>query len=669
MTNLTISYFNNVSHTKQGMSLSFTDFLDKVRDGYWQDQILNYRTNKTQENKRALPLVTISGLFKERNNNSLITHSGLIAIDIDGLKNLNDVRELICCDNYFYATFVSCGGSGLCAIAKIDPKLHLESFHFLSKHLYEKYNIIEVDESCKDISRARFVSYDPDLFINKDAIKIKVKPYAKKKEDDSTYVFVESEFSEIVKSIIAEKVDVTANYGDWINIGFALAGKFGEQGRDYFHALSKLNPEYDKVKADQKYTHVLKSKRDPTVPIDFIYNLAKKQNIDIDAVDDKNIINQIKRFVSDKYKMKRNEISRNIEIDGKPITDIDLNTVFIECKTVVPKASKDLVKSVIFSEFTPCYNPFFLFLKDYQIKRPHGNIDKLINSIQTDTANHDLFIKKWLASLMASINGKHSPLVLVLVGGQNTGKTEWFRRLLPNELKAYYAEDKLDQGKDSEILMTKKLIIMDDEMGGKSKAESKTLNRLTSSQTFSIREPYGVVSVDLNRLAMLCGTTNYEGVLSDPTGNRRMLPIRVLSVDFELYNSINKTDLFYEVYHLYDQNPNIYNLTGDEIKLLNESTKEFEAPSQEQDMIMKFFRVPQQFEAFEYYTSTEILSTIKMKAQINLTTIMIGLRMKSLGFTKVSTKINGVPCYAWKVVTLFNLTTNLTTEKDEPIPF
>jgi hypothetical protein len=153
MTDLTISYFNNVSHTKQGMSLSFTDFLDKVRDGYWQDQILNYRTNKTQENKRALPLVTISGLFKERNNNSLITHSGLIAIDIDGLKNLNDVRELICCDNHFYATFVSCGGSGLCAIAKIDPKLHLESFHFLSKYLYEKYGIIEVEFANSGIER------------------------------------------------------------------------------------------------------------------------------------------------------------------------------------------------------------------------------------------------------------------------------------------------------------------------------------------------------------------------------------------------------------------------------------------------------------------------------------------------------------------------------------
>jgi len=658
-----ISYYPHAKEVKKGESLSISTFLERVKEGYWQDKVLYYRTNKTDDNKRKLPLVTVSGLFSQRNAESLTEHSGFIAIDIDGLKNTNDTREQICCDPYVYAVFVSCGGSGLCVLSIIDPKLHLESFDFLAKRFYDEYGIVEVDEKCKDVSRARFVSYDPDLYINSEAREVKVKAYPKRKCEPVSYVFVDSEFNSIIQSVVDRNLDLTYNYSDWINIGFALAGKFGENGRDYFHLLSSLNPEYDRIKCDKKYSHLLRTNRN-IIPIDFIYNLAKKENIEVKAVDDKNIINQIKRFISDNYKMQRNEISRNIEVDGKPITDIDLNTIFIECKTTIKKASKDLVKSVIFSDYTPTYNPFYLFLKDHQIKKPKGNIDKLIKSINTDTANYDMFIKKWLTSLMASVNGKHSPLVLVLVGGQNTGKTEWFRRLLPNELKAYYAEDKLDQGKDSEILMTKKLIIMDDEMGGKSKAESKTLNRLTSSQTFSIREPYGVVSVDLNRLAMLCGTTNYEGVLSDPTGNRRMLPIRVLSVDFELYNSINKTDLFYEIYHLYNENQDIYNLTGDEIKLLNESTREFEAPSQEQDMIMKFFRVPQQFEGFEYYTSTEILSTIKMKAQINLTTVMIGLRMKSLGFTKISTKINGVPCYAWKVVTLFNHTQEV--EKESP---
>jgi predicted P-loop ATPase len=659
MTDPTISYFNNVSHTKKGMSLTFSDFLEKVKDGFWQDQVLTYRNNKTDIHKKALPYVTISGLFKERNADSLTQHSGFIAIDIDGLKDLNHVREQICCDNHFYAVFVSCGGAGLCAIAKINPKLHLESFNYLNKYLYEKYNIIEVDEKCKDVSRARFVSYDPDLYINKDAEVVKVKAYTKKPKEQTSYVFVDSEFSDIIKNIIAQKIDVTADYGDWVNIGFALAGKFGENGRTYFHSLSELNPEYNQRKADEKYTHLLKTNRN-VIPIDFIYNLAKKENIEIQAVDEKNIVNQLKQFVSKNYNMKRNVISRNIEIDAIPLNDIDINSVFLNCKTFIPKANKELVKSVIFSEFTKSYNPFHDFLlKNIKIKGA-GSIEKLIQSIKTDTPNHDLFIKKWLASLMASINGKHSPLVLVLVGGQNTGKTEWFRRLLPDELKGYYAEDKLDQGKDSDILMTKKLIIMDDEMGGKSKAEAKMLNRLTSSQTFSIREPYGVVSVDLNRLAMLCGTTNIEGLLSDPTGNRRILPIRVLSIDHAMYNSINKTALFMEIYHLYNGGFN-YNLSSEEIALLNESTHEFKAVSQEEDMILKYFEIPTNENQAEYMSSTEILSYIKMRAQISLSPVMIGLRMKSLGFDRKAIRINNIPIYKWLVVTLSNPTTNPTT--------
>jgi predicted P-loop ATPase len=664
-----ISYFNNVAHVKNGMSLTFSEFLDKVKEGYWQDAVLKYRNDMTAANKKALPYVTISGLFKERNTESITTHSGYIAIDIDGIKNLNDVRAQLCCDPNFYAVFVSCGGAGLCAIAQIEPKLHLESFNYLSKYLYEKYGIIEVDEKCKDISRARFVSYDPDLFINKDAIQIKVKPYQKKKYEQKSYVFVESEFSNIVKSIVAEGKDVTEDYGDWINIGFALAGKFGEDGRDYFHAISAINPTYNQLKCDKKYTHLLQTKREPTISIDLIYNLAKKQNIEVKAIDEKNIVNQIKGFISKNYKMSRNEISRNIEINKTPISDIDLNSIFVNCKTFIDKSTKDLVRSVIFSEFTPSYNPFHEFLKDHQHRKPTGNIDKLIKSITTDTLNHGLFITKWLCSLMASINGKHSPLVLVLIGGQNTGKTEWFRRLLPDKLKAYYAEDKLDQGKDSDILMTKKLIIMDDEMGGKSKAESKMLNRLTSSQTFSIREPYGIVSVDLNRLAMLCGTTNLEGVLNDPTGNRRILPIRVLSIDFELYNSINKDDLFYEIYHRYNNDQNGYLLTGDEIKTLNSSTSEFEAVSPEQDMILKYFRVPGDFEPFRYVTTTEIMSVVKMGSQVTLSLVMIGLRMKKLGFNKVSTRIDGTPTGVWAVVDFQNLTTNLTTENNASTPF
>jgi len=81
----------------------------------------------------------------------------------------------------------------------------------------------------------------------------------------------------------------------------------------------------------------------------------------------------------------------------------------------------------------------------------------LIESIITDTKNHGKWITKWLVSVVASAYGNYSPLVLVLSGErQGTGKTHFFRYLLPKKLRYLFGESKMDNGKDDEILMTKK---------------------------------------------------------------------------------------------------------------------------------------------------------------------------------------------------------------------
>jgi predicted P-loop ATPase len=242
----------------------------------------------------------------------------------------------------------------------------------------------------------------------------------------------------------------------------------------------------------------------------------------------KSIVIEIKEFLSENYDLSYNLITRNLELSGKPVNDLDLNSIFVACKTVHSGANQKLVESILYSNFMRQYNPFLEFIEKYKNPELDGrNIKNLVASIKTDTLNHEMFIRKWLCALMASAHGQHSPLMLVLCGGQNTGKTEWFRRLLPDALIGYYAESKLDEGKDADILMTKKLIIMDDEMGGKSKKDEKNLKSRLSKQTLTLREPYGRVSVDLRRLAMLCGTTNDNQIINDPTGNRRILPINV----------------------------------------------------------------------------------------------------------------------------------------------
>lgn len=368
-----------------------------------------------------------------------------------------------------------------------------------------------------------------------------------------------------------------------------------------------------------------------------------------------NIVLDIKFYLQRNYNLRRNLISRNIEKDGDPIDDGILNSIFINIKTNYSKATKDLVTAIIFSDFIESYNPFLELIDKYKESPPQiktGHIDNLIKSIKTDTLNYEIFIRKWIVSLIATVNYQHSPLMLVLCGGQNTGKTEWFRRLLPKEFHKYYAESKLDAGKDDEILMTKKLIIMDDEMGGKSKLEQKKLKEMTSKQIFSIRAPYGRVSEELHRLAMLCGTTNDVEILNDPTGNRRILPVRVISIDHELFNGIDKDLLFYEAYLAFNSGES-FSLTNEDIQVLKDSSEEFKQSSTEEELVTKYYGVPDESTSQKVMvdrTNSEILSYIQTHSNTKLSQTKLGLILKQMGFVQKHVKVNNTTIRTYSVI-------------------
>ena len=69
----------------------------------------------------------------------------------------------------------------------------------------------------------------------------------------------------------------------------------------------------------------------------------------------------------------------------------------------------------------------------------------------------------------------------------------------------------------------------------------------------------------------------------------------------------------------------------------------------EEDMILKYFEIPSNENEAEFLSSTEILSYIKVRSQITLSPVMIGLRMKSIGFNRRMKKINNIPVYVWEV--------------------
>src|SRR5690606_33188450 len=200
-----------------------------------------------------------------------------------------------------------------------------------------------------------------------------------------------------------------------------------------------------------------------------------------------------------------------------------------------------------------------------------------------------------------------------------------------------FGESKMDNGKDDEILMTKKLIILDDEYGGKSKREEKKLKEITAKEFINVREPYGRVSVDLRRLSVFAGTSNDTQIISDPTGNRRIIPIHVLDIDQEKYNECNKEELWHELYALY-QSGYDYTVLREEIQQLNENTDMFNASTPEEELILTKLQVPKSEFTGEWMTATEVIKYLTIDTKYVFSNVRIGMLLTKHGFIKKKIK-------------------------------
>ena len=703
-------------------NIDFDDYLQKIKEGEFQDEVLAYRTGKLE--KLKLRGVTPSGVFSYRSSNNLIEHSGFIAIDIDSKdqtrKDFEALRNELIKDPYTSGLHDSVSGNGgMVVYVKIVSDKHYESFLALEKYYLDQYQII-IDKSCKDVSRFRFVSYDPETYINKKSRTWKT--YLKKTqvEPKSHYVFSNGDLDHVFQQISDKGIDLTNEYHEWYKIGGALENHFGGQkGLDLFHLVSQNSPKYNSQAVDDLYRIIEKRKADKIATIGTFLWLCKNAGIEIKTqrtehierlakvrrksvgssggaktndeakkdviktlelenisgddviqivdqvftlpenelkVKSNDVLADLKAFLKS-FDLKFNEITRNYELNGEPMTDRDYNSIYIKAiEQVDEKVTKDRLFSLIDSDNTASYSPFVEFINKYKHLQPQGNFNRLCECIsykQITYANGtkqevdqylEIFVKKWLLGIISSMHGTYSILILVLTGGQRAGKTKFFRNLLPDELMTFYAESKLDEGKDSEILMTKKIIILDDEFGGKSKQDAKRLKELSSKQWFNLRRPFGRTSEDLRRLAVLCGTSNDEEVINDPTGNRRIVPVNVLDIDHEKMEGINKTDLFIELYHEWVENKEAFMLSKEEIEILNNCTSLNEQPSPEEEMILKYFKPTDSLGGNTIKLSnTEIKAYIEEKHQtIRLNPYKMGLTLKKLGFEKRMAKVNGL---------------------------
>lgn len=680
-----ISIYNGAKDTKSQETIAIDLFLESVKNGRWQDIVLPIRAigdkELRNEAKKKAPAVTISGTFKERKDDAIEKHSGYIGIDIDEITNFNAQRRILQSDKYVYALFASISGRGLCAIFKIVPSKHRDAFNGISEYLFKNYNII-IDPTSVNQSRARFVSYDPELYINPYAEKFTQYPTAKPPRKIENVVFLDDDFKSILNQITSNRINLCENYHEWLRIGFSFVHQFNESGREYFHLVSQYSTKYDSALCDKQYDAMIRHRASNVVTIATFYYYAKQAGIEIHSPKTRKIIqaakqgkasglsptiiatnlkkfedidiapekieainkssaapsdqldevSQMEMYLRSNYNLKRNEISMLIENNGEPLLEEDINTMYLEAVKVMPKAKDSIFNKLIHSRFIVNYNPIFDFIEEHKHINTTGNIKRICESIDTnDKAYAEYFITKWLVGLIAKLHGENCPLMLILQGPQNAGKTQFERRLLPAKLNHYIGE--VSPGMkdvDFYLLMSQKWIIIDDECGGKSKKDDLHQKSLLDKQRFDVRKPYGKGNVTVPSLAMMCGNTNERDILTDLTGNRRYIIIDFQDYDWELYNSVDKTELLLECYHLYKSGYN-FRVGKDEMDYLNKYDHKYTTPSSAKELLQKYFN-PATIEKGTPMTATDFVVYIEAETKLRLTSIAVGRELTSLGY-------------------------------------
>ena len=505
-----------------------------------------------------------------------------------------------------------------------------------------------------------------------------------RKIDD--YIFIQDDFDFVVNQITDRRIDLCQDdYFRFMHIGLALASEFGPSGENAFHTICSIGSKYDSKNAPKQYRQFCQNK-DGSVGIGTFYHYCKEAGLQIYSDKTKVIINKVKvakvqgnptinsiasnlkvthdieitdndatliqnlidskkdysklmsqgdseieileTFIHDAYEIKRNILTDQLYVNNEEFSDGYLNEIYITCKKNFDKVPPGDVKSIIYSRQVQKVDPIADFFEGSQKFEGTGIIDAYIDCIEPKSEYNRWVFKKWIVGMVhnwcAAYNEKDvSPLTLVLTGiDGGTGKTSFFRNMMPSDLYCYYNDSVRlsSDDKDARLELCTNLLVMDDEFGGKAFKDIKEYKSLSDRNIDRQRRPYTKEAFNYKRRAGLAGTSNETEILKDVTGNRRILPIRVDKVDLKALKSIDTVEMFYEAKNLLNNNFQWQIYSQEDKDYLKQNTSDFDAVLNAEELFFNFFR----FEAEKGFTrrlifnQSDILDILLVNTKIQI---------------------------------------------------
>ena len=165
--------------------VNLIDVFNYIISDYAKDRTNELRTIKDDRYRRQykankFDYCTFSGIFSVRTDKAIIQHSGLICLDFDHLKDVEAIFEALKEDIYFETLllFRSPSGNGLKWVISFHDSYfrygkdgesysdyQVRFFAGLYNYIFNHYDV-EVDRSCRNLSRACFLPHDPAAYLN-----------------------------------------------------------------------------------------------------------------------------------------------------------------------------------------------------------------------------------------------------------------------------------------------------------------------------------------------------------------------------------------------------------------------------------------------------------------------------------------------------------------------
>jgi hypothetical protein len=718
-----VSVYPRIDEIKQGHNVALAEVMDLIRSNRWEDQInhvreaveLNLDKSEISKRKAKLPYFTGSGCFSVRKDAGLINHSGRLVIDfdhdeVDRFGGVDILRTALIADKYSEYIFKSCTGTGLAVIVKIKPDEHKQIFNFLEKYYASTYICpdgegIKLDTSCKDVSRPRYISYDPDLFHNANA-ELAELPTSELDGDESKYEWTlkvhnkRETFTEgnrhhymVLLGFFLNKCGVSEDYAlNRYLTDFLVPGKEEKEIREIIkycykntidHGTFTINKQskdlpqetQDNIKEVYKRAHSQNHAgrkydnddidgccKEFLLSKDLVRNIYKnvfEKNTDEFGLDKKPDIYAVEVFIRKRWDIRRNVITSRNEFRPQGsaaqfFEQVNNDEISRELQHARFKFTLDKVKSLLKSNFVPSYDPFRSYFESLPEWDGEDHLGKLAGYITMDTQENqkfwvEQFKKAMIRTITCALDHIVNRIIMNLVGkNQETGKSSFIKFLCPPELSAYYTETSPDNSKDSDIQLSENIIWNFDELASLSSIGINKFKTFISKSTVKQRGAYKEFTESNPRRCTFWASTNKTEFLTDDQ-NTRWLCFNVESINHNYSNyitgkkEVDINQVWAQAWHLYKSGENGM-LTQEENKIRDINNKEYEAESSERDLILMYFRSVTPFdEGCEFMTATEIMIELVTKTdnKIKINSTQLGRTLKQLEFLKDKKKVDG----------------------------